>query len=105
MTAGRSFWHKGLRAWVRYEDLPPPPKPRGPIIIGDSIPDANGRDVVNHADGKRYSSKAKFYEATKRAGAETTGNEYRETPPIRERYKPKGVGEDIKKALAQLRSR
>jgi hypothetical protein len=101
----RLFWDKISGDFIPYDSLPPRAKPKGPIVLGDNIPDANGREVVNHADGKTYSSKAKFYEATKRAGAETTGNEYRETPPIRDRYKPKGVGEDVKKAIAQLRSR
>jgi hypothetical protein len=78
---------------------------RGPIILGDSMPDANGRDVLNHADGKYYSSKSQYYAATKRAGVEITGSDYKETPPIRQRYKPKGVGADVKKAIAQLRSR
>lgn len=101
----RLFWHRGLDEWVDYADLPPRSKPKGPMIFGDRIPDANGRDVLNHADGKRYDSKSKFYAAVRRSGAEITGNEYKPTVPIRKRYTPKGVVEDIQKAIAQLRSR
>lgn len=105
MTAGRSFWNRATREWVREDDLPPRPKPLGPIILGDSMPDANGRAVLNHADGKYYSSKSQYYAATKRAGCEITGSEYRVTPDIKNRYTPEGVGHDIQKSIAQLRSR
>lgn len=105
MTAGRSFWNRHTREWVREEDLPPRPKPLGPIILGDNIPDANGREIVCHADGKTYSSRSQYYAAVKRTGAEVTGSEYRTTPDVRKRYQPKGVGKDIQKAIAQLRSR
>lgn len=105
MPAGRSFWHKGRGEWVRYDELPPPPKPSGPIILGDSIPDSNGRDVWNPADGRHYSSRSEFYAATKRAGGTVIGND--RIPRHRGKAGPKKgeVAMEVKKAIAQLNSK
>lgn len=67
-----------------------------PNVIRDDLP-----DLMNHADGKRYSSKRAFERAVRAAGCEIVGNEKlerRETP-----MDP--VGPDIKRAIAELRSR
>lgn len=76
---------------------------RGPILIGDNIPDSGGRDVLNPADGRHYSSRTAFYEATKRAGGTITGTQ--KHSPGRREVKPQGVGQDVKRAIAELQSR
>ena len=98
----RLFWDKVSREFIPYDSLPPRPKPKGPIIIGDNIPDAGGRTVLNPADGKHYSSKARYYEAVKRAGGEVKGNE---KPRPRPGYQAQGVGQDVKRAIEELKSR
>lgn len=68
----------------------------GPNVIRDELP-----DLMNHADGKRYSSKRAFERAVRAAGCEIVGNEKltrREVP-----LDP--VGPDIKRAIDELRSR
>lgn len=101
----RLFWDKVSGDFIPYDSLPPRPKPKGPIILGDSIPDSNGRDVWNPADGRTYSSKSEFYAATKRAGGTVIGND--RIPRHRGKAGPKKgeVANEVKRAIAQLNSR
>jgi hypothetical protein len=67
-------------------------------VITDNI------DAINHADGKRYTSKAKFRAATKAAGCIEIGNEkIPERKPIKlDRYQRR---EQIRQAIYELRNR
>lgn len=51
-------------AGTKRSDLP------RPMVIGDNLD-----DLMNPADGKRYSSKAKYYKAVKAAGCEIAGSD------------------------------
>lgn len=66
----------------------------GSYVISDHLD-----DVVNHADGRRYSSKREYYRAVRRAGCEIVGNE---KLPERRPVEPTGVAADIVQAIRQL---
>lgn len=70
-------------------------------VISDSM------EMTRHmADGKYYSSKAKFRQVTKAHGCVEVGNDPSiMNPKPREWIKPRAVEPDIKRAIEQLRSR
>lgn len=69
----------------------------GPNIISDTM------DLtLNHADGKHYDSKSRYYRAVKAAGCEIVGNDMsamKNRPQLAEIS-----GRDIKRAIEQLKS-
>ncbi len=65
-------------------------------MIKDDIP-----DLLNHADGKRYSSKRAFEAAVRARGCEIIGNE----KLVRREAPLDPVGPDIKRAIEELRGR
>lgn len=69
-----------------------------PYVISDEM-----ASLVNHADGKHYTSKAKFRQATRDAGCVEIGNEAlvtRRRPITLDRRQRR---EDIKRAIHDLR--
>jgi hypothetical protein len=69
-----------------------------PYVISDEIP-----PLVNHADGRMYTSKHKFREATKAAGCVEIGNEEavrRRKPVLMDRRQRR---EDIRRAISDLK--
>src|SRR5712664_2696691 len=70
-------------------------------VISDNLD-----DVLNHADRRRYTSKAAYYKAVRRAGCAVIGND---TAAIRSRQREMsdaalgGLGADIKTSIDQLR--
>ncbi len=71
-----------------------------PTIIADTM-----EATLNHADGKRYTSKREYEKAVKRAGCEIVGND-----PAFARAKPKpydsgDIKSDIKRAIDEVGSR
>jgi len=61
--------------------------------------------TVNHADGRRYTSKRKFEAEVRARGGTIIGNEstdHIKPPPLHSRHE---VVRDIQRAMAQLRSR
>lgn len=89
--------------WVDIEQWYPITKgSKGPSVIRDEM------DPTRHmADGKYYTSKAKFREATRAAGCVEVGNE---TSTIMKPRKPiqldrRKRAEDIKRAIYELRNR
>lgn len=71
-----------------------------PYLISDNMD-----GTLNHADGKRYSSKRAYEKAVKAAGCEIVGNDSSFKQPKRKEYKPQGVARDIKRAIEQVSSR
>ena len=74
---------------------------------GDAAPSvrADGMDAIrSQADGKMYDSKSAYYGSVKRAGCEIVADDIGGFGP-RPEYHPQGVGQDVKKAIEQLRSR
>ena len=65
-----------------------------PNIISDVLD-----STLNHADGKHYDSKSKYYRAVKEAGCEVVGNDSSITAPKHPEYKSEGVARDIKRAI------
>jgi hypothetical protein len=70
-----------------------------PSVIRDEI-----EPLINHADGKRYTSKARFRQATRDAGCVEIGNE---APVVRQRQRlepdRRQRREDIRRAIHDLR--
>lgn len=105
--------HPVTGQWVPYDDYRREQEERiaamdkarsslpAPHVIGD---DLGMHGVLNHADGKRYSSRSAYYEGVREAGRRD-GKQYEvvgddpafERPPKLE-YKPEGLKEDIKRA-------
>jgi hypothetical protein len=67
--------------------------PAGSYVISDSLD-----DVMNHADGQRYSSKRAYERAVRRAGCEIVGNEKFPEP---RRAEPTGIAQDLVQAIRQ----
>jgi len=78
-------------AGTKTSDLP------RPMIISDNLD-----HVMNMADGKRYSSKAAYYKAVRRAGCEIIGNDT--STPSRPKVMDDPIN-DIKIAVERLSSR
>lgn len=86
----RYVWDADRKDWV----LPGQRRvPAGSYVISDHLD-----DLVNHADGKRYSSKRAYYRAVRAAGCEIVGNEELRSAP---RPEPVGVERDIVNAIRQ----
>ena len=64
-----------------------------PMVISDHLD-----DVVNPADGQRYSSKSAYYKAVRAKGCEIVGNETPRAAPKAEMSDPI---DDIRRAMAQ----
>ena len=67
-----------------------------PNIISDCMD-----TVLNHADGRHYSSKSQFRQATKSAGCEEVGNDSSYLNPQPRKYEPdrNDIRNDIKRAM------
>lgn len=93
-------WNAKRQQWV---DRAKQRARAGIHVISDGLD-----DVLNMADGKRYSSKAAYYRAVRAAGCEIVGND---TKSLKSRQRQNsdaaltGLGHDIKAAIEQLRSR
>ncbi|MGO4125712.1 hypothetical protein AB4Z01_15025 [Inquilinus sp. YAF38] len=92
----RLIWHPVRKEWV-----PPSERlvrnvqfGRGPAVIGGSLD-----NVLNHADGKRYSDKRAYERAVRAAGCEIVGNEH--LPDSRPPEMP-AIEPDIVRALEEL---
>lgn len=72
----------------------------GPHIINDNLD-----DVMNHADGKRYSSKRAFEKAVRAAGCEIVGNDPSFKRPKAQEYDGRDIKSDIKRAMDEVSSR
>lgn len=81
----RLIWHPVRRDWVEpHERLVRNVRfGRAPMVISGHLD-----DVLNHADGKRYSDKRAYERAVRAAGCEIVGNEMptasapAELPPV-----------------------
>lgn len=74
------------------------PRPKRMIIIGDSLP-----DTWNPMNGKRYSSKSRYYADTKAMGGEIVGNDpagTRERKPVKPDIEP--AARTVKRVIEQL---
>lgn len=74
------------------------PRPKRVILIGDNLP-----DTWCPSDGKRYSSKSRYYEAVKAAGGEIVGNDpagLRERKPLKPDIEP--AARTVKRVIEQL---
>jgi hypothetical protein len=71
-----------------------------PMIISDGM-----ESTLNHADGKRYTSKSEYYRAVKQAGCEVVGNEPSFKRPKAKEYDAGDVKGDIKRAFDQVSSK
>lgn len=61
----------------------------------------DGMDPIrNHADGQVHDSKSAYYKAVRRAGCEIVGDDPMGRTPAPE-FKPQGVRDDIRRALAE----
>ncbi len=69
----------------------------GPAVISDNLD-----YMVSHADGKRYTSKAKYRAELKARGYTEVGNERMPDIP---RPEPRGVEHDIKRAIHEVMNR
>lgn len=92
-------WHDLEKPWPRkcaahHGEPPKRSHLAAPMVICDTM-----ESTINHADGRRYSSKRQFERAVRAAGCEIVGNEKLAPRPA---YAPKGVGRDIAKAWNQL---
>lgn len=86
----RYVWDADRQDWV----LPAERRVRaGSYVISDHLD-----DVVNHADGRRYSSKRAYYRAVRAAGCEIVGNE---KMPERRPVEPTGIAADLVQAIRQ----
>lgn len=85
---------------AKYEEIKHSTSGRGPMIISDNIP-----DLMNHADGKRYSSKRGLEKAVRAAGCEIVGNDPSFKRPKKVEYQPTGLRSDIKRSFDQARSK
>lgn len=81
------------RKWqgVKVSDLP------RPMVISDNLD-----DTLNMADGKRYSSKAKYYKAVRAAGCEIIGSEQPSAAPRKQLDDPIN---DIRHAVETVKGR
>lgn len=75
------------------------PHGQGPMIIRDQMD-----PMRSTLDGRLYDSKSVYTRAVKAAGYEIAGNE-RAHFDQQPRYEPRGVGESIKRAIAELENR
>lgn len=71
-----------------------------PQLIRDGM-----ESTMNHADGRRYDSKRAYEKAVHAAGCEIVGNDSSLVKAAPRRVEPAGVGEDIKRAWAEVESR
>ena len=92
----RYIWHTERREWV-----PPAERlvrnarfGRAPMVISGTLD-----DVLNHADGKRYTDKRAYERAVRAAGCEIVGNE--QLPDTKPPEMP-AVEPDIVRALEEL---
>lgn len=69
-----------------------------PYVISDEMP-----SLINHADGRRYTSKRKFREATAAAGCVEIGNESLVTRRQPVQLDRRQRREDIRRAMHDLR--
>jgi hypothetical protein len=72
-------------------------------VVGADAPyvRTDGMDPIRSmADGKIYDSKSGYYQSVRRADCEIVGNDRAGFGP-RPEFKPQGVAQSIKKALAQ----
>jgi hypothetical protein len=75
----------------------------GPNAAPNIRPD--GMDAIQgQADGRMYDSKSAYYRSIRQAGCEIVGNDIGGFGP-RPEYRPRNVGQDIKRTIEQLRSR
>lgn len=65
-----------------------------PMVISDNM-----ESTLNHADGRRYSSKRGYEKAVRAAGCEIVGNDSSFKRPARKEYKADGLAADIKRAM------
>lgn len=83
--------------------LAAPLAPAGRVhVISDSLD-----DVFNHADGRRYSSKAAYYRAVRQAGCEIVGNDTKSLASRQQQMSDAalgGLGADIKTSIDQLKA-
>lgn len=75
------------------------PSSAAPHVISDAM-----EPIRSMADGRIYDSKSRYYQGVRAAGCEVVGNE-RAPFDRRPEFRSEGVGQDIKKAIDQLRSR
>lgn len=99
MTIVREHYDSKTGQWVDGPRRQRRVRADGPAVISDSLP-----DLINHADGKRYSSKRGFERAVRAAGYDIVGNDQ---AIMRERQdiETPGLERDIKSAMEQLCNR
>lgn len=68
-----------------------------PMVIRDGMD-----TTVNHADGRRYDSKRAYEKAVKAKGCEIVANEALKERP---RWTMPSAGQDVKRAIEELKSR
>ena len=74
------------------------PRPKRLIVIGDNLP-----DTWNPMNGKRYSSKSRYYADTRAMGGEIVGNDSagtRERKPLKPDIEP--AARTVKRVMEQL---
>lgn len=68
-----------------------------PQVVSDGLD-----EVWNPVDGKRYTSKSKYYGAVKAAGCEIAGNDSRiKNAKVKAVETPKGLKDDLRRAWDQ----
>jgi hypothetical protein len=67
-----------------------------PNIISDCMD-----PTQNMVDGRHYTSKSEYQRAVRAAGCEIVGNDPAFKKPKAPEYQPKGVAEDIKRAIEE----
>lgn len=93
--------------WSQFKPRQAPPRHEparshlpAPMIIMDGLD-----PTLNHADGRRYTSKSAYYKAVRAAGCEVVGNDSSLAKAKPKEYVPEGVGQDIKRAIEELKSK
>jgi hypothetical protein len=74
------------------------PRPKRLIVIGDSLP-----ETMNPMNGRRYTSKSRYYADTRAMGGEIVGNDpagTRERVPVKPNIEP--AARTVKRVIEQL---
>jgi hypothetical protein len=70
-----------------------------PMVISDTM-----EATLNHADGRRYTSKSAYARAVRAAGCEIVGNDAAFASPAPKTYDAGDIAADIKRAIDEVGS-